>query len=72
MADRLSSGTGPTPSNWDGNFLSPVAGDTLVIPAGAARTLNTNNYPAKTGFTAIDMPQAYQPILAGLSAFCSQ
>ncbi len=39
-------------ANWDGNS-APVAGDTLVFPAGAARLANSNNFPAYTTFASI-------------------
>lgn len=40
-----------TPANWGGT--APVAGDSLVFPAGAARLSNTNNFPAGTVFVLI-------------------
>ncbi len=39
-------------ANWDGNS-APVAGDTLVFPAGAARLANSNNFSAYTTFAGI-------------------
>ena len=38
-------------ANWGGT--APVAGDSLVFPAGAARLTNTNNFPAGTQFLLI-------------------
>lgn len=40
-----------TPANWGGT--APVAGDSLVFPAGAARLANTNDFPAGTAFVLI-------------------
>ena len=38
-------------ANWGGT--APVAGDSLVFPAGGARLTNTNNFPAGTQFLLI-------------------
>src|SRR3989440_269792 len=40
-----------TPGNWGGT--TPVAGDDLVFPTGAARLSNTNNLAAGTSFNSI-------------------
>jgi autotransporter-associated beta strand protein len=42
------------PANWLGN-VSPSAGQPLVFPAGAARRVNTNDFPADTLFDAITL-----------------
>lgn len=39
-------------NNWNPN-TAPMAGDQLVFPAGAARTMNTNNFANGTGFDRI-------------------
>ena len=41
-----------TPENWVGD-IAPIAGDSLVFPAGAARLDNVNDYPAGTVFGSI-------------------
>src|SRR5688500_8973786 len=41
-----------TPQNWAGD-VAPAQNDHLVFPGGAARTTNTNNYPAGTRFQSI-------------------
>lgn len=41
-----------TAANWVGD-VAPGPGDALVFPAGAARTINNNNYPAGTTFDSI-------------------
>ena len=40
------------PSNWVGN-VAPNQGDDLLFPAGAARLINTNDFPAGSVFHAI-------------------
>ena len=39
-------------ANWAGD-TAPSPGDTLIFPAGAARTGNTNDFPAGTSFMRV-------------------
>ena len=44
-------------ANWTNNAL-PGVGDNLVFPFGAARTLNTNNFPTNTTFNSLTFERA--------------
>jgi autotransporter-associated beta strand protein len=48
-----------TKENWEGD-VAPVSGDSLIFPAGATDTVNTNNFPAGTKFVSIVFGGAYQ------------
>lgn len=47
----VANGGWTTAANWGG--IVPAPGDDLVFPAGAARTTNTNDFPAGTSFHSI-------------------
>lgn len=51
-----------TPANWDcsidGSGVAPELNDSLVFPAGAARTTNNNNFVAGTTFESISITGA--------------
>lgn len=50
------SGQWTVAANWGGT--APVAGDSLVFPAGASNLTNTNDYPAGTAFAQIAIDHA--------------
>lgn len=66
-AVRTWTGAGPdgnwsTAANWQAS-MGPGAGDDLVFPAGAAGTVNTNNFGSATWFNSITVGASY--ILGG-------